>query len=89
MNDKGMKITVPARVVKVREKGKRLVSFQDTSIEDDVLHITDIREYTELPASEVRYPPDLALKPIGEVVDAPLRWLGHFDAEFESAAAED
>ena len=49
MNYKGEKITVPARVVKVREKGKRLVSFQDTSIEDDVLHITDIREYTELP----------------------------------------
>ena len=49
MNNNGQKITVPARVVKVRAKGQRLVYFDDIGIEDEVLHVEDILDCTELP----------------------------------------
>ena len=49
MNNNGQKITVPARVVKVRAKGERLVYFDDIGTEDEVLHVEDILDCTELP----------------------------------------
>ena len=49
MNYRGLEIKVPARVVKVLDGGKRVVSFEDPDMDKKVLSTEDILHYEELP----------------------------------------
>ena len=49
MSHKGKATCVAARVVEVKDNGRRVISFEDSNVVDEILHVNDIRDFEELP----------------------------------------
>ena len=49
MSHQGKATCVAARVVEIKDKGRRVISFEDSDVCDEILHVNDIQDFEELP----------------------------------------